>query len=305
MGVSNQHARTELFGQWLQGNFVVADMARGTGRRFWVDDSGTDSAGYGKSPDRPFKTIDFAIGQCTAGRGDIIYVLPGHAETVTAAITCDVSHVSIIGLGQGGQRPVITPNGTIDAVTVTAAGVTLENLEFAAPGTDAQTADINIAAAGCVVRNTLHHGSTTSKNKVDIITITAAGHNALIDGARIYNTTVEVVGGIILEGTAARVEIANCLILDAIGFTNGAIADEATATQVYIHHNTIMNAKAATVVLAFANNSTGVCAHNNIIGRHTTIASNVTAGTGMNFFENFVVEEAAKNGLYMPAQDAD
>jgi len=289
----------------LAGNLVFADQSHGTGHIFFVDDSGSDAAGYGYSPDKPVATIDYAIGLCTAGRGDTIYVMPGHAETVTAAITCDVSMVSIIGLGQGGQRPVITPNGTIDAITVTAAGVRIENLEFAVPGTDAQTADINIAAAGCTVRNTLHHGSTTGNNKVDIITITAAGHNALIDGARIYNTTVEVVGGIILEGAAARVEVKNCLVLDAIGFTNGAIADEATATLAYIHHNTFMNAKAATVVMSFGNNSTGCCAYNQVIGRHTTIASNVSAGTGMNFFENYVVEQAALNGLYIPAQDAD
>jgi hypothetical protein len=44
---------------------------------------------------------------------------------------------------------------------------------------------------------------------------------------------------------------------------------------------------------------------NRCSGRHTTIASNIVAGSGMDFFENYVVEEAALNGLYVPAQDAD
>ena len=40
-------------------------------------------------------------------------------------------------------------------------------------------------------------------------------------------------------------------------------------------------------------------------GRHTTIQSNVTPGTGMAFHETYGVEEAAKNGLLMPAVDAE
>ena len=36
---------------------------------------------------RPFSTIDYAIGKCSAGRGDVIYVMPGHAETVISATT--------------------------------------------------------------------------------------------------------------------------------------------------------------------------------------------------------------------------
>lgn len=42
-----------------------------------------------------------------------------------------------------------------------------------------------------------------------------------------------------------------------------------------------------------------------IIGRHTTFASNVTPGTGMNFDNVHGVEEAARNGIALPAVDAD
>ena len=140
---------------------------------------------------------------------------------------------------------------------------------------------------------------------MDIITLTANADDCLIDGVRIYNDTVEVVGGIAIEGACSRVEVCNCFIMDTVGFTNGAISDEATATELYIHNNVFSNAKADTVVLEFGNNSTGVCAENYINGRHTTIQSNITAGTGMAFFEQYGVEEAAKNGLLMPVVDAE
>lgn len=287
---------------------VAGEMV--TGSVFWVDsskDDALDASGYGKSPDKPFATLDYAFGDhgVTADSGDMIVLGENHAETVTAAIAADVAGVRVVGIKEGRKLPVITGNGAIDAITVTADGVTLKNIEFAVPGTDAQTADINIAAAKCAVIGTVHHGSTTDKNKVDIITITSAGHDALIDGAMIYNDTVEVVAGITLEGAAKRVVIRNVVFQDSVGFTSGAIRDSATALQLLIENCVFTNAKADTVCMEFGNNTTGICRDTFCNGRHTTIASNLAAGTGMSFYETYAVEEAAKNGMIMPALDAD
>lgn len=284
------------------------------GKAFYVSNStvlplggvaGADNSSVGESELQPFATIDYAIGKCTASRGDAIFVDAFHAETVTAAITMDVAGVRIIGLTQGNRLPVVTGNGTIDALTITAANCSVENIEFAAPETDAQTADINVAAAKCAIINTRHIGSQTSKNKVDIITIAAGSHDLVIDGVKIYNSVVECVGGIVLEGISNRVEIKNCVVLDTIGFTDGCISDEAVATAIYVHHNLFQNNKAATAVVNFVTNSTGVCAFNHVSGRHTTLASNVVTGTGIDFFENRVTEQASLNGAIIPAADTD
>jgi hypothetical protein len=77
-----------------------------TGRVFWVDSGatsiGADNAwlGYGVSPTKPFLTLDYAIGQCTAGKGDVIYLMPGHAETKAAEgnLCPGWAGVSVIGL---------------------------------------------------------------------------------------------------------------------------------------------------------------------------------------------------------------
>ena len=47
--------------------------------------------------------IDTAIAACTAAAGDVILVLPGHAENLAAdsAIDLDVAGVSIVGMGVG------------------------------------------------------------------------------------------------------------------------------------------------------------------------------------------------------------
>src|SRR4051812_41694686 len=89
-----------------QGSFpaYLLDSRFCPGNVFWVQSTSAnagDSAGKGRSPGAPFATIDYAVGQCTAGQGDVILVLPGHVETVTAAagVALDVAGVSVVGLG--------------------------------------------------------------------------------------------------------------------------------------------------------------------------------------------------------------
>lgn len=272
---------------------------------FFVDSvHGSDSYG-GRTITSPFATLAAAYAACTANNHDVIVVLPRHAETVTSVLTIAKAGVSIIGLKCGNLRPTITGNAAIDAISITAANVTISGLRFAAPETDAQTADINVAAAFAHISDTIHIGSKTALNKVDIITLASGADDCLIEDVRIYNDTVECVGGIAIEAAITRLEIRNCFIMDSVGFTNGAIYDGATALNVYIHNNVFSNAKADTVVMEFGNNTTGVCSFNHVNGRHTTLASNVSAGTGMAFFENRVVEEAALNGAIIPAADSD
>ena len=102
-----------------------------TGRVFFVNSAtGTDSPGYGVDKDRPFDTIDFAVGQCSAGRGDFILVMPGHTETITAAagLDLDVAGITILGLGQGENRPVLDfTTATTADMDVDAASITVEN----------------------------------------------------------------------------------------------------------------------------------------------------------------------------------
>ena len=103
--------------------------AQTTGRVFFVGSTavpggvaGVNASGaYGNSPQRPFATTDYAIGECTASRGDTIYVLPGHAEaTVTGTIAMDVAAVRIIGLGIGTNRPTLTFTGTGGVIALSA-----------------------------------------------------------------------------------------------------------------------------------------------------------------------------------------
>ena len=114
------------------------------GKVFWVSNvstaaaiptghrPGSDSAATPGSFTRPFATVDYAIGRCTASRGDVIVVKPGHAETLATAgaITSDVAGVAIVGLGTGSSRPTFTWNVAGATWSVTAANLSFYNLLF-------------------------------------------------------------------------------------------------------------------------------------------------------------------------------
>lgn len=109
------------------------------GNVFWVD-SGAGSNGNKGTFDRPFATIDHAVGRCTANNGDIIMVKPGHSEAIsTADIDVDIAGVSIVGLGAGDDRPTITYTGTTDTTTfdVSANNVLVHNILFSFTDNDA------------------------------------------------------------------------------------------------------------------------------------------------------------------------
>lgn len=108
------------------------------GQVFWVYNGTALSAGCrgGSNGNKgtfqsPFSTILYAISQCTANRGDIIFVKPGHAETIADATTLilGVAGVAIIGLGSGAMRPTLTFSTAATAnIPVTAANVTVYNI---------------------------------------------------------------------------------------------------------------------------------------------------------------------------------
>lgn len=124
------------------------------GNVFWVD-SALGSNGRQGTFDRPFATIDYAVGRCTASNGDVIMVKPGHVETVIAAagLALDVAGITIIGFGAGSDRPTINFTTAVGAdMDVDAANITIVNCLFTG-GIDALTGPIDVNAADFAMIN--------------------------------------------------------------------------------------------------------------------------------------------------------
>lgn len=188
--------KTALFSRQQPGGvFTIEDQGESTGNRWFVcSTNGVDGTGYGRNPDAPFATLDYAIGMCEADKDDIIYVMPGHTETWTTTgtkITFDVAGVKVIGLGTGADRPTFSFGHTGTALALSAAGVTLKNLLF-------------VAAVDSV-----------------LAPLTISGPDCTLDGIEWRDTTdIEFVRGFITTAAADRLSVENC-------FYNGYTAGDA------------------------------------------------------------------------------
>lgn len=180
-------ARTELYSRHTPGGvFTIYGLEKHPAQIFFVDSTtGTDAAGHGKSPDDPFASISYAFSSdvLTANAGDVVYVLPGHTETIAAAggITCDIANVRIIGLpGSGSKRPTITFDGATSAtIVMSAASVTWENFIFKNTQ-DALVVGFPVTAAYCGFKNCEFIDLGTD-NTVDWITLSAAADDFVLE----------------------------------------------------------------------------------------------------------------------------
>lgn len=143
---------------------------------------------------RTYATVDAAIGACTASRGDMIHVAPGHTETIAAAagFTADVAGVTIVGYGSGQSVPIFTFTTSTSAdVNVDAANVTLRNLAFVCNIAN-QTLMVDVNATACTIENcTFTDGSASALTMIDI----NGGAANACDSFKIRNCTFRSLGG--------------------------------------------------------------------------------------------------------------
>lgn len=159
-----------------------------SGTVFWVNNSTVLAKGgiagsnnNNGSYQQPFSTIDYAIGRMTPERGDIVVVMPDHAEDVSAAggITLDVVGGSVIGLGSGANRPTITMSNTASSIAISAASTTFQNF-IVTPSVDSVVSPVVISAADVWV-DYEHRDASSAIEAVRAILTTAAADNLNIN----------------------------------------------------------------------------------------------------------------------------
>lgn len=190
----------------------------GIGSIFFVSSGGGGSTtSGGLSPQSAFTTITAALAACTADVGDVIYLMPGHAEIISAAagIAINKAGVSIIGLGRGTKQPKITFDTIISAdLDVDAANVLIENVHFTANFADI-TAPIDVNATDCTIR-----GCRFSE--------TAVNMNALIWVLAASSTT------------SSRLTIEDCICIDKDAANTHFVSLPGTSDGDIIRRNTLI-----------------------------------------------------------------
>lgn len=118
---------------------------------------------------RLYTTLNAALGECRSGLGDIVYVLPGHAENVSTADQMSnlVAGTKIVGCGDGNHRGTFTWTAAAATFLLDVANVSLSNVILNMdPGTGTTTvaAPLTVSAAGCSIQDCTIRFSTDANS---------------------------------------------------------------------------------------------------------------------------------------------
>ena len=278
------------------------------GEIFWVNSTAVLAKGASAGSDgnkgdykHPFATIDYAVGRCTANRGDIIMVMPGHSEDIGAdsALDLDVAGVAVVGLGTGTARPDLNFSATDGTVEMDAANCTLYNLTLTAD-VGAVVVGVNIDAAGCTIDNCEFNFNETGddfKTMIDVDTVS---------GFHLTNSSLigedNVAGAI----TGLRLDTATQAVIKGNFFMNewstAAIKGEGAAdVQILIQDNVIYNADTTGgEVIDLDAASTGMLVKNACGTLFTTAPETAFDPGSCLSIENYVCNNVDESGTIVP-----
>lgn len=301
------------------------------GKVFWVGNSTvmgdgqnvTASNGNPGTIRQPFATIAGAISNCTAGRGDIIFVKPGHTESVSAAagLVLSKAGIAIIGLGVGSQRPTITLDTADTAtITVTANDVTVSNILFKANFLNIATcfaiANAQVATGFCVDGCEFRDNSVIL-NFVSCVTVGTTANIA--DGLTLINNRVNA--AILTTVPAAQTFLVTASIIDRLNVSGNTVIypkllnDTATliaAGALNLTNATIIGNRSfrpststtgGNLISSSSTACSGIVADNYDAHLDATGGLMIATGTKFAFFRNFsmITGAADKSALENPA----
>lgn len=193
-----------------------------------------------------FTTLGGALGACRANRGDYIYVLPGHVESVTTTPTF-VAGVTIIGYGNGNDRGTFNWTAAASQWSVAAANVTISNVILNLAATAATTVTKAITVAGA--RFTLDGASITAAGAggtqlaTTCIELTTGADQAVFNNVRALSPTDgATVAFLKLTNAVDQLQIYDCNWDIGMSATAGSLITMTTApTNVKIAGNSLRN----------------------------------------------------------------
>lgn len=299
------------------------------GKVFWVSNSTVlsdrqlgGSDGNKGTFDAPFATVAGALAACTASRGDIVFVKPGHAESISAAagIVLSVAGVAIIGLGYGSLRPTIT-YGTANtaSMTVTASNVTISNFLMKANFLNIAGA---IQVANAQVANDLTVDSCEFRDNSTILNFVATvkvGTTANIgDGLTYTNNKVyglasspaAATTAVVVASDTKRMTLADNVINHEVALNDTATLLAGGAlnhTQLLVARNKSFRPSTSTtggnLISSSSTACSGVVCDNQDGHLDNSAALLIATGTKLAFFRNFsmITGAADKSALENPA----
>lgn len=282
----------------------------------WVHSAG-GSTGAGTFAS-PFSTLAQALARCVAGRGDVIMVKPGHAETVSAAsgIDLDKAGVTIIGLGQGLDRPTFTlDTATTTTIAVSAANICVMNCIFTANFADIVAVFTLTAAKNFRLHGNYIKATATNMNFLNVVDTSTTDQDAAglaLVGNKWIEPDTATLSMVQMDSTNADVEISDNFV--QLGVKNNTpallnIANGKIVTNLQMLRNYVIRLNTDTAtggILLHTNGSTlsGMVADN--VAQHADTAAEIliTASSGLSVARNFASGVVGASGYLLPAADS-
>ena len=306
---------TPLFSRHQPGGvFTIQDMEAHPGTVRFVDSShaaAANSLGGGQSPDKPFSTLAYVMTNASSltpalAAGDVIYLMPGHAEIIAGAagIACATAGVKIIGLGWGAARPTFTFSATGSTWTITAASVYIKNIRVTS-SVNELVSMFSVSAANVTLDAVDHVDAGAAKETIQFLVTTADGDDLTIINCKHDQATLAASAQlwIALVG-CLRPRVLNCSF-------QLQLSDNATSSVINMDTG-VRNAELGHLVIHMtgytANLLSAILAHANATGIHhdSRIAGNVAVVTTLNDFpggfstEVYCGVNVNKNGILDP-----
>lgn len=301
------------------------------GRVFWLGNAAASiqqgqrgaSDGNRGTFDSPFSTLGGALAQCVAGRGDIIMIKPGHAESITSATVASalwtIAGVAIVGLGYGNSRPTFTfTTANTSKITVSAANMSVQNCIFIGNFLSIATCFLLTTAPEFSVDNCEFRDTSAVLGFLSILKTTVSVNS---DGLSFTNNTVQSDAtttpgpAIVIANTLDRLTIVRNFITHTVASDNIAALLEHGAlviTHALIMGNWIYSvntdtASGAILVKTTATTGSGIITGNRVRTQDVAGAILVTAAAvqyGM--FDNLHTGETTlASGFVLPAIGTD
>jgi len=274
-----------------------------TGDVYFVHSS-TGSNGYdGKEPSRPKATIDQAVNLCTASQGDVIIVMPGHAETISAAtsLVLDVAGISIIGLGHGRNRPVLSFSATASRIPISAANILVSGLVFLGAVANI-VSGVTITANDVTLRGCDFEVGSAILEFLQMLDIDAATRVVVENCRFIANATAGTNNAIRIDATV-DCTIRNCEFRGdyTTATISGNAGTSAASTNAAVLNNLIENLDTtAGLTLDHHDDTTGITAGNQAFTLYATAPETAfDPGATLNT-ENYVVNAVDESGTIVP-----
>ncbi len=271
----------------------------------------------GMTPERPLATLAKAISLSVANRGDVIILLPGHAETVSAAAGIAISKagITIVGVGTGTLRPTFTLDTANTAtITVTANDIAIQNVLFVANFLNIAVCLDVTTAKGVKLTAVEFFDTSAILNFVIAVRLSATtnANDQFEIREAIYSNlgTTAATTLVNARGIIDRMVVAdNRVYLTGTTATSGALvlATSKALTNALIINNTVACVLTTTVagaLIVAGTGGNGFVRDNDLqIGASVTPLL-CTASSGLAFANNTISTVADLSGYILPAQDS-